>query len=100
MKVIASNKKRTEIEQFAMWFHQDWGLLFSSFDEAAEKYLAQLPASRREVLRKELSAFLEAHAGATRQGMMRWWMKLGAQGGERNLKDALRKFVSRLESPT
>jgi hypothetical protein len=83
----------TELEQFARWFHQDWGILFPSFEEAAHKYLSQLSRERRTVLRKELSRFLETHAGATRGGMKRWWLKLGAQGGPPDLKDALRQLV-------
>jgi hypothetical protein len=96
-RVVASpKKKRTELEQFAMWFHQDWGIMFPSFEEAAAKYIAPLPSNRRGVLRKELSAFLDTHASATRQGMMRWWMKLGAQGRPTNLKDALRTFAGQI----
>jgi len=97
MRVDASHmKNRTELEQFATCFHQDWSIMFPSFEEAAARYVAQLPSSRRDALREELSAFLEAHASATRQGMTRRWMKLGAQGAPSDLKGALRIFVGRI----
>jgi hypothetical protein len=93
-RIVASGlKKGSELEQFAMWFHQDWSVLYSTFEEAASAYLKQLSAKRRMTLRAELVAFLDEHAGATRAGLQRWWLKLGAQGGPRDLKNALQSFV-------
>jgi hypothetical protein len=47
-------------------------------------------------LRKELAAFLDEHGGAKRSSLLRRWLKLGAQGGPRELKDALQTFVKQL----
>jgi hypothetical protein len=89
-------KKRAELEQFAMWFHQDWGILFLTFEAAAHAYARQLSAERKSALRKELAAFLDEHGGAKRGSLLRRWLKLGAQGGPRELKDALQTFVKQL----
>ena len=97
LRVISSGlKKGSELEQFAMWFHQDWGVLFPDFETAAHAYLRQLSTQRRATLRAELAAFLDEHAGATRGGLLRWWLKLGAQGGPTNLKDSLRLIVEQI----
>jgi hypothetical protein len=93
-RVVSSGlQKGSELEQFAMWFHQDWGVLYPTFEEAASAYLNPLSAKRRMTLRAELVAFLDEHAGATRAGLERRWLRLGAQGGPRDLKDALQAFV-------
>lgn len=94
--VSAGPKKRSELEHFAMWFHQDWSVLFPTFEESAHAYLRRLSAERRATLRAELAAFLDAHAGATRAGLRRWWLKLGAQGSPTNLKDSLRLIVEQI----
>ncbi len=85
--VFPGPKERSELERFAMWFHQDWGLLFVTFEGAAKAYLRQLSAERRATLHAELAAFLDEHAGATRGGLQRRWLKLGAQGAPSDLKD-------------
>lgn len=96
-RIVSSGlKKGSELEQFAMWFHQDWGVLYSTFEQAASAYLQQLSADRKAALRRQLAAFLDQHAGATRGSFMRWWMKLGAQGGPANLKDALRSLIDKI----
>jgi hypothetical protein len=93
-RIVASGlNKGSELEQFAMWFHQDWGVLYSTFEQSANAYLKQLSAKRRTKLRAELAGFLDEHAGATRAGLERWWLKLGAQGGPRDLKDALQTLL-------
>ncbi|HKP27206.1 MAG TPA: contact-dependent growth inhibition system immunity protein [Dongiaceae bacterium] len=89
----SSSTKRSELEQFATWFHQDWGVLFSTFEAAANAYVRQLPAKRKTTLRKELAAFLDEHGRAKRGGLLRWWLKLRAQGGPRDLREALQAFV-------
>jgi hypothetical protein len=91
--VFSPPKKRSELEHFAKWFHQDWGVLFPTFVAAANAYVRQLSAERKRTLHRELTAFLDEHASATRSGLLRWWLKLGAQGGPRDLKDALYAFL-------
>lgn len=92
--VSSSPKKRSELEQFAMWFHQNWSVFFPTFEEAASAYLRQLPAERKVNLRGELAAFLEKNAAATRGGLPRGWLKLGAQGGPTDLQGALMTFLT------
>jgi hypothetical protein len=66
MRIVSSGpKKRSELEHFAMWFHQHWSVFCPTFEEAAS---------------------------ATRGGLRRRWLKLGSQGGPRDPKDALRAF--------
>jgi hypothetical protein len=92
--VSTGPKKRSELEHFAMWFHQDWSVLFPTFEESAAAYLRLLSIERKAALRRALAAYLNAHAGATRGELRRWWLKLGAQSVPRDLKDALQRFVT------
>jgi hypothetical protein len=50
-------KKRSELEHFAMWFHQDWSVLFPTFEESAHAYLRLLSTERKAALRGELAAY-------------------------------------------
>ena len=91
----SSPKKRSELEHFAMWFHQDWSVFFPTFEEASHAYLRLLSSERRAVLRAELASFLVDH-GATRGTLRRGWLKLGAPSSPTNLKDSLRLIVKRM----
>jgi hypothetical protein len=93
--VSSAPKKRSELEHFAMWFHQDWSVFFPTFEEAADAYVRPLSSERKTILRAELTTFLVDH-GATRGTLRRQWLKIGAQGGPTNLKDSLRLIIERM----
>lgn len=77
-KIVPSQKK-SELEQFASWFHQDWELFFSDFTQGAGMYVERLPSHRRAILRNEISGFLERNAESSPGDTKKAWYKLGAQ---------------------
>lgn len=99
MKVVSSSRERTELERFALWFHQDWRLCFSDIHEGARIYVMGLPANRRAVLRRELLRFLREHTGEPPQALRRLWLKLGAQEWPRgvDVRSILNAFAEMLE---
>ena len=84
-RVIFSPSDSTELEQFALWFHQDWKLCSPDFHEGARQYVAGLPPDRKAVLRQELLRFLKKHADEPQSVLRRLWLKLGAQVWPRDL---------------
>lgn len=81
--VIKPASPKTELEQFASWFHQDWKLVFSDFYDGARMYASSLSIARKAALLRELSEFVETHHNASSSALMASWLKLGAQGWER-----------------
>jgi hypothetical protein len=56
MKIVSTYSPAAEIESFARWFHEDFGLVFADADEGAREYFEMLSTNRRRVLRNELKA--------------------------------------------
>lgn len=82
---IISRPQKTEFERFASWFHQDWKLFFSSFDQGAKKYIDSLPTERKCLLRDEISHFLENNSKNSNEQTKELWLQLGAQGVPKDL---------------
>jgi hypothetical protein len=93
---IVRTQPKSELEQFAGWFHQDWKLVFNDFYAGAEMYFATLASARKEVLREELATFLQAHSSA--DALKRSWLRSGAQGWQENLdiRKTLAEFLRML----
>ena len=71
-------------ENLAAFFHQDFGLLFPSFDAGLKDYIAGLKVDERTALREELRDILsnaETEAD-TRQA----WVRAGAQWMAKGVK--------------
>ena len=92
---IVPTPERTELQEFAQWFHQDWRLMFPNFYMGAAMYIKQLTPERRLQLQQQLRAFLDANAGATPRELEQQWLKLGAAEWERDLTihEVLQDFV-------
>jgi hypothetical protein len=86
---------RSELEQFAAWFHQDWDVMYPDFYEGARAYLADLSPARRGELREELEEFLGRHRHATPREMLEAWFGLGARAWQPGLdiSTTLRDFL-------
>lgn len=82
---VVPSTTRSELQQLALWFHQDWKLLFPDFYAGLHLYLENLPAERRVVLGRELREFVEQNRGASVQALKRRWLRLGAQGWQSSL---------------
>jgi hypothetical protein len=87
--------KRTELAEFAGWFHQDTGFLFSEPIAAGKAYFSGLSAERREKLRIELAAFLEQHAESSNRSIGNAWTRLGVQWWPRHspIGETLRELL-------
>ena len=93
---IVQPKEKREIEKFASWFHQDWMLVYPSFDVGASQYINNLTTKEKTALKRELEAFVEENKESDKKKWLSAWLKLGAQGWERgkNFKDMMNTFVS------
>jgi hypothetical protein len=76
---------KSELEQFASWFHQDWKLIFPDFYSGLKLYLDNLTPGRRQVLGDELQQFLRENSGASAEDLKRSWLRLGAQAWQASL---------------
>lgn len=83
---ITGIDEHSELEQFALWFNQDWNHIFPDFYRGTRMYLEGLPAARRKVLAQEFRAFLEANAGASAKKLLKLWVGLGAAGWQPDLE--------------
>jgi CdiI immunity protein len=97
-KIVQPKVQKSELHQFASWFHQDWKLLFKNFHDGAAIYFASLPPERRAKLRLELIVFLDDHREKSIEGLKRSWLKSGAQGWQADLdiRATLGEFVRML----
>jgi hypothetical protein len=97
MRIISSksSSEATELERFASWFHQDWKVRFTDFQDASRAYLATLPPASRSILRQQLSDFLFRHDSSSPAKIKKSWLALGAQGyPSSGIMQALEEFVS------
>jgi hypothetical protein len=87
--------------QFALWFHQDFPLVFPGLDivAGASIYLKQLTASQAQALRGALAAFLNEHSEQPPGVLTRLWMKQGVQYWPRgsDTRSTIQLFVSMLD---
>jgi CdiI immunity protein len=67
------------LQQFALWFHQDFHVQFPDIESGVVAYFRCLTTAQRQVLRKELAAFLSTHEADSDGILRRAWMKLGVQ---------------------
>lgn len=95
------NVSLSPMGQFALWFHQDFSLVFPGLDivGGARIYLKQLTATQAQALRGELAAFLNEHSEQPPGVLTRLWMKQGVQYWPRGFDtgSTIRLFVSILD---
>jgi hypothetical protein len=96
---ILPNELKTELQEFASWFHQDWKILFGDAQSCAKTYFSGLSPERRKRLRIELLVFLEGEKNSTANNLLRSWYGLGAQGWQTNidLRNTLFSFARKLD---
>lgn len=96
---VVPSPARSELQQLALWFHQDWKLLFPDFHAGLTMYLENLPAPRRVVLGRELREFVEQNRDASARALTRRWLSLGAQGWQSSLdiRSTLEEFCRIVE---
>ncbi len=83
--------QNTELEEFAKWFHQDFGVLFESIELGAETYLNTLQPERKKILISEIRQLLVDYPGKSNKGLKNAWLRLGAQWWDREKSPLLLK---------
>jgi hypothetical protein len=85
---------RSELQQFASWFHQDFGLMKMTVHEGARTYFGSLTTDRSKALRSELQAFVVQHGGSP-ESLRKAWLAQGAEYWPRavDLQETLRMFA-------
>jgi hypothetical protein len=71
--------KQSEFQGLASWFHQDWAVMFPSFNSAVDIYIASLTERRKQILRVELEAVL-LETKNSEADLKNQWLNAGAQG--------------------
>ena len=84
------------LQQLAAFFHQDFGMLFSSFDIGMSEYISGLRPEQRAALREDLRAVLLN--AQTESQVRQAWIQAGAQwmAKEVRLREALTKLMADL----
>jgi len=77
MKIQESDQ--SELQRFARWFHQDFGLMFNDVACGTEVYLASLSPEQKRRLLVEVGVLLESYPRKENKGLKSAWLKLGAQ---------------------
>ncbi|MDB5973666.1 MAG: hypothetical protein JWR07_426 [Nevskia sp.] len=98
---VVPKQPRSELQEFARWFHQDWQLMYRDFYLGANEYLYGLPGARRKILKAEFGKFLKDNEGATSKKLRGEWFKLGAQAWQPDLviSEALKDFHFMMDNP-
>lgn len=71
--------KRSPLEQFARWFHQDFFLQFPDVETGGAEYLRSLRESEQHEVLLALEKFIAEHPGQSEKGLRNAWLKLGAE---------------------
>jgi len=68
-----------ELNKFAVWFHQDFGLTFENVNIGVDVYLGQISPQSKYNLSCELDSLLAEFPGKDSKGLKNAWLRLGAQ---------------------
>ena len=97
--VIVPSIPKSELEQFASFFHQDWKLIFPDFHAGAEMYLSSVTNEQKYKLKEQLIQLVENHKDSDQATIKKEWLNLGAQGWQKslNITDTLNDFVKMMK---
>jgi hypothetical protein len=89
---VVPQPERSELQQFASSFHQDFGLMKMTVHEWARAYFRNLTGDRSKVLRSELHAFVADTRSP--KSLRKAWLAQGAQYWPKDvdLQESLRMF--------
>jgi len=83
---VVLSPERSELQEFAMSFHQDWDLVFPDFLEGAAMLLKGLSPERRALLRSQFDQFLRENENASSEELKKKWFGLGAEAWQPGLE--------------
>jgi len=89
--------KDSELENFASWFHQDFGVIFENIEEGTEAYIGMLSPERKRVLVSELGKLLREYPGKENKGLKNAWIRLGGQWWDREKSPKILKSLVALK---
>jgi len=95
---VVEGPELSELEQFALLFHQDFALESTDFHEAARQRISELSLEQRTNLRAQMGAFVSDHEGDLAQ-LRQDWLEMGAGYWPRDPNDGLtllRDFIEML----
>jgi hypothetical protein len=90
---IGKRDRWPSIREIAKFFHQDFGLLFSSVDEGLSIYVTALDANDVRLLKRELAIALETHK--SQEAFKNFLLSQGAQWSTKSIRD---DFIALLRS--
>ena len=79
-KIIPS-PERSELQKFAMSFHQDFDLEDTDYFEGARRYVSGLSPKNRQLLAEEMRVFMDENATRSSRSLKKFWVRLGSIGG-------------------
>ena len=68
--------EQSELQRFALTFHQDFDVEYSNYHEAAQEYISELSPARRGTLLSELREFVSTAEQNPRR-LRQQWLELG-----------------------
>ena len=84
-----------ELEKFAKWFHQDFGVLYETAEHGAKDYLNNLSNDQKEKLFYEIEALLNQYPGKDTKALKNAWIRLGAEWWNKNEMPELLQRLSK-----
>jgi hypothetical protein len=84
MRVVTTSKEKPVLERFAAGFHQDLKLMGMDSRQWGIELARLYTSSQRNELRAELGRLLDTHPGASTQGLLNSWRRLGATGWQKS----------------
>ena len=87
-----------EVEKFARWFHQDFGVLFADVETGVATYIHSLDGEQKKALKLELTELLDDFPGKDEKGLRNAWARYGAHWWDRDtsLRESIRDWIASL----
>ena len=80
MRIVSSTVHRPcgSLIDFAMFFHQDFGIQFKRTEDGIDEYLSYLSKAQKTELKIAIEKFVESLPVRSQRGLKNAWIKLGA----------------------
>jgi hypothetical protein len=97
---VAFDGSRSEIEDFASLFHQDFSLMEKDPNEYAKEIFSVLSKKQKSSLRESFIKLLKENSGKKQKGLINSWRRLGAVWWDNkiDLRATMQNWINYLES--
>ena len=91
---------RSEIEDFASFFHRDFDLMEKDPNKYAQDIFNALSKKQKTSLHKSFIQLLEENTGKKQKGLLNAWCRLGAEWWDKkiDLRASIQNWINYLES--